>query len=134
MIFKSRSKICISVPGKGNNLKGEKALKGVGLQTATFLPRSSLLTIRKSFVRPHLDYGDAIYGQPSIESFSNDIETVKYNAGAITGTIKGASREKLYQELGLEYLQPRRWIRFCAYFTKSFQIKHHQAFIILFLQ
>ena len=28
------------------------------------LPRSFLLTIYKSFVRPHLDYGDVIYDQP----------------------------------------------------------------------
>ena len=30
---------------------------------------------------------------------------------AITGAIKGSSREKLYQELGLEYLYRRRWAR-----------------------
>ena len=30
---------------------------------------------------------------------------------AITGAIKGSSRNKLYQELGLEYLQQRRWMR-----------------------
>ena len=29
----------------------------------------SLLTIYKSFIRPHLDYGDAIYDQPSDKSF-----------------------------------------------------------------
>ena len=40
------------------------------------------------------------------------IESVQYNAAlAITGAIRGSSREKLYKELGLESLQDRRWYR-----------------------
>ena len=34
---------------------------------------------------------------------------------AITGTIKGSSRERLYQELGLESLSDRRWYRRLVY-------------------
>ena len=61
------------------------------------LPRSSLLTIHKSFVRPHLDYGDVIYGQPNKYHLSKKIETVQYNAALmITGVIRGTSKEKLY--------------------------------------
>ena len=30
---------------------------------------------------------------------------------AITGVVRGSSREKLYQELGFESLQQRRWYR-----------------------
>ena len=42
--------------------------------------------------------------------FPKKIESVQYNAVlAITGTIKSSSREKLYQELGLEYLYQRIW-------------------------
>ena len=53
------------------------------------LPRSSLLTIYKSFVRPHLDYGDVIYDQPNNSCLSDKIESVQYNAAlAITGAIK----------------------------------------------
>ena len=37
---------------------------------------------------------------------------------AITGTIRGSSREKIYQELGLESLQQRRWYRKLCYFLK----------------
>ena len=44
------------------------------------LPRSSLLTIYKSFVRPHLDYGDVIYDQPNNSRLSDKIESVQYNA------------------------------------------------------
>ena len=37
---------------------------------------------------------------------------MQYNAAlTITGAIKGQSCKKLYQELGLEYLQQRRWMR-----------------------
>ena len=72
------------------------------------LPRSSLLTIYKSFVRPHLDYGDVNYDQPNNSRLSDKIESVQYNAAlAITGTIRGTSNEKLYQELGLESLKDR---------------------------
>ena len=60
------------------------------------LPRKSLITIYKSFVRPHLDYGDLIYNQPDNESFCQQIESIQYNASlVITGAIKGTSRVKL---------------------------------------
>ena len=40
------------------------------------------------------------------ESFQNKLECVQYDAAlAITGAIRGSSREKLYQELGLESLK-----------------------------
>ena len=70
------------------------------------LPRLPLLTIYKSFIRPHLDYGDVIYDQAYTASFHQKIESVQYNSVlAITGTIRGTSKEKLYHELGLESLQ-----------------------------
>ena len=34
------------------------------------LPRKSLITIYKAFLRPLIDYGDIIYDQPQNESFS----------------------------------------------------------------
>ena len=73
------------------------------------LPRSALLTIYKSFIRPHLEYGDILYDKPDNESFQNKIEKVQYKAClAITGAIQGTSREKLYEELGLHSLVERR--------------------------
>ena len=40
------------------------------------------------------------------------VESFQYNVAlAITGAIKGTSKEKLYNELGLEYLKDRRWMR-----------------------
>ena len=44
--------------------------------------------------------------------FIKNIESVQYNAAlAITGAIRGTSKEKIYQELGFESLQQRRWYR-----------------------
>ena len=96
------------------NDKIHQVNKGVGLlrKLQTILPRKSLLTIYKLFIRPQLDYADVIYDQPSNASFSKKIESVQYNAAlAITGAIKDSSCEKLYQEFGLEYLYQRRWAR-----------------------
>ena len=90
------------------NEKIKKAMKGIGLlrKLQSILPRTSLLTIYKSFIRPHLDYGDVVYDQPSNDAFSNKLGTFQYNATlTITGAMKGTSCEKSYQELRLEYLQ-----------------------------
>ena len=68
-------------------------------------------------MRSHQDYGDVIYDVPHNDSFCKMIESVQYNASlAITGAIKGTSREILYQELGLESLSDRRWYRRLVYF------------------
>ena len=97
-----------------------KANKGIGLvrKLAHILPRQSLLTIYKSFIRPHLDYGDIVYDQPNNENFWNTIEKVQYNAAlAITGAIKGTSQLKIYNELGTESLKfRRRFRRLCVFF------------------
>lgn len=73
------------------------------------LPRPSLLRIYKKLVRPNLDYVDVIYHLPKYSNLSDKIESVEYNAiVAITVAIRGTSKEKLYQELGLESLKDRR--------------------------
>ena len=66
------------------------------------LPRKSLLTIYKSFVRPHLDYGDIIYDNPENETLINKLEKVQYETClAITGAFQGTSRESLQENWGL---------------------------------
>ena len=90
--------------------KISKALKGMCIikKLSNVLPRKSLITIYKSFFRSHLYYGDLIYDQPNNESFCQQIKSVQYNAPlAITGAIKGTSRLKLYNEIGLESLKFR---------------------------
>ena len=55
-------------------------------------PRISLLTIYKTFVRPHLGYGDLIYDQNYNASFYRKLESLQYSAYlAITSTIKDTS-------------------------------------------
>ena len=91
-----------------------KVNKNIGLlrKLQPLLPRSSLLTIYKSFIRPHLDYGDVIYDQAFNQSFHEKIETIQYNAAlAITSAIRGSSRENLCQELVLEFLYTKVLVR-----------------------
>ena len=76
------------------------------------LPRGPPLTIYKSFIGPQLDYSDIIHDQHYNNSFHQKLESIQHNAVlAITSAIRGSSTEKLYQELGLESLQQRRWFR-----------------------
>ena len=92
------------------NGKLKKVTKSINLlrRLNLTLPRSSLLIIFKSFIRTHLDYGDIVYDQPNNSSLSEKIESLQYNVAlAITGAIKGSSKEKLYQELGFESLKDR---------------------------
>ena len=97
-----------------------KISKTIGLlrKLQNILPRPALLTIYKCFIRPHLDYGDIIYDQAYNLSFHQKLESIQYNAAlALTGAIRGSSREKLYQELGLESLQLRRWYsKLCCFY------------------
>ena len=95
---------------------------GIILKLQNVLPRSALLTVYKSFIRPLLDYGDIIYDKAFNESFHEKLESLQYNAAlAITGAIKGSSTEKLYEELGLESLKSRRWYRKMSLFYKVFK-------------
>ena len=104
-----------------------KVNKTVGLlcKLHNILRRPALLTIYKSFIRTHLDYGDIIYDQAYSTSFHQKLELLQYNAClTITGAIRGTSREKLYEELGLESLQLGRWFRKLFFFYKLFNSEH----------
>ena len=78
------------------------------------LPSSFLLTIYKTFIRSRLDYADIIYDQAYNSAFHDKLES---------GAIRGASTEKIYQELGLESLKSRRWFRKLCHFYKIFNEK-----------
>ena len=57
---------------------------------------ANIIIIFKSFARPHQDYGEIICERAYNTSFYQNIELIQYNAAlAITGTIRGTSREKL---------------------------------------
>ena len=81
--------------------------KQIGLirRLSVNLPRNALLTIYKSFIRPHHDCGDIFYDTPDNEKFQSKIGKVQYRTClATTGAIQGASKEKIYDELGLHYI------------------------------
>ena len=85
------------------------------------LPRHSLITVYKAFIRPHLDYGDVIHDHAFNELFYQRLESIQYNAAiATTGTTKRTLLEKLFQDLGLETLKSRRWFRKLYLFYEIF--------------
>ena len=99
-----------------------KVNKTIGLlrKLHNTLPRLPLVTICKSFVKPHLDYGDVIYDQAYNVSFHQKLESIQYNSAlSITGAIRGTSTEKL--KLGLETLEKRRWYRKLRCFCKVYK-------------
>ena len=105
--------------------------RGIGMLRflSNYLSRQTLTELYKLYVRPNLDYGDVIYHIPQkVNDFSHEItlhrlmerlESVQYSAGlAITGAWKGTSRSKIYEELGWESLNDRRWNRWLVLFFK----------------
>ena len=108
-----------------------KSRKGIGMLRflSKYLPRHTLNEMYKLYVRPHLDYGDVIYHIPhNICEFSHSVvltnvmeklESVQYSAAlAVTGAWRGTARDKLYDELGWESLNLRRWSRRLILFYK----------------
>ena len=108
-----------------------KSRQGIGMLRflSKFLPRHTLNEMYKLYVRPRLDYGDVIYHIPhNICEYSHSVvltnqmeklESVQYSAAlAIIGDWKGTSRDKLYDELGWESLNLRRWSRRLILFYK----------------
>ena len=79
-----------------------KVNKAVGLlrKLRNLLPRATLITIYKAFIRPHLNYGDVLYDQAFDNSFKAKLESIQYNVClALKGAIRVSSKEKIYQEL-----------------------------------
>ena len=60
-----------------------------------------------------------MYDKPNNENFQNKVEQVQYRAClTITNAIRGTSRERLYDELGLHSLIERRWRSKLIFFYK----------------
>ena len=75
------------------------------------------------FIRPHLDYGDEIYDQSNNNGLSGKTGSIQYNVALpITGSIRGTSKMKLYQELGLD-LWKTRWLTRLLYLRKVWSTK-----------
>ena len=99
----------------------------------SILSRAALMTVFKAFVRPYLDYGDVLYDQAFNTAFLDRHVGVHSVQCIISykGAIRGISREKLYQELGLESLQLRGWCRKLCLFYNTLTNQHHQYLINL---
>ena len=113
-----------------------KVSKTIGLlrKLHNILPRTALLIIYKSVIRPHLNYSDITYDQAYNASFHQKLELLQYNAClAITGAIRGISREKLYEELGLESPQLHCWFPKLSCFYKLFNSEHRHYLFKLIL-
>ena len=90
-------------------IKEYNKLIGLIRRLSVHVLRIALLTIYKSFIRPHLDYGDILFDKPKNEFFQNKLEKVKYRSClAISGVIQRTSRQKLYDKLSLYSLSKRR--------------------------
>ena len=58
-----------------------------------FLPRTTLITIHKAFIWPHLKYGDVLCDQAFNNLFKEKVESVTYNTClALTIAIRSASK------------------------------------------
>ena len=96
------SKLMFDEHVKMVSLKINKTL-GLLRKLHNLLSRSALITIYKAFVRLHLDHGDILYDQAYNMSFHQKLESIQHNAYlSITDAIRGTSKEKLYQDVGLE--------------------------------
>ena len=113
------------------NEKVSIARKGIGVikHLAPYLPLKSRDQIYKMYIRPHLDYCDIIYHTPVISNQfdssltlnyqMNVLERTQYQAAlAVSGAWKGTNKDKIYEELGWETLDQRRFFRRLIQFYK----------------
>ena len=109
--------------------KVKNAKKNIGIikHLSKFLPLKTLDQMYKALTRSNLDYCDVIYHIPSKQDQRGEVlnhlmamvEQVQYLAAlAITGSWRGSSRSKLYDELGWETLSDRRFSRRIMHFHK----------------
>ena len=104
------------------SVKVSKALKGVGAikYLSSYVPVKTLDQIYKMSVRLHLDFCEVLYHTLKIcnmfdssfwlSNWMDLIERVQYQTAlAVTGTRKGTSTNKIYEELGWESHSDRRW-------------------------
>ena len=101
-----------------------KARRGIGIirYLSKYVSRDVLDQIYKLYVRPHLDYGDIIYHKYYPEytlELTKKLESTQYSGAlAVSGSWRGTNTDRLFEELGWEYLYHRRWYRRLCHFYK----------------
>ena len=97
----SRKGLSLQYHNKEKIAKGNKEIN-IFKNANNFLLRNAFISIYKSFVRPHLDYGNVKVHQHNNKSMDSKLQTILSSTTlAITRTIKETSRTKIYKELGL---------------------------------
>ena len=101
-------------------IKVNKAVDLLHKLRRNILPRTTLITVYRAFIRLHLDYGDVLYNQAFNNSFKEKLESIQYNAClALTGAVRGTSKKKSIKiSEGLESLRDRHWCRKLCLFYK----------------
>lgn len=86
-----------------------KANQIVGLikRSLNYMDKSMFLKLYKSIVRPHLDYGDAVW-YPALKKNKRLVENVQRRATRIVPELQGFSYEERLRELNLPTLDYRR--------------------------
>ena len=93
---------------------------------------TTLITIHKAFIRPFLDHGGVLYDQAFSNSFQEKLDSIQYNVCLpLTGAVRGTTKEKFYQEMGLESLRDRRWWRKFYLFYKVLENENSKYFFSL---
>ena len=92
------------------------------------LPRLPLITIYKSFVRPHLDYGDMIYDQ----IYTASIRSIQLSISYFRRYKRDISRETL-SRARFENPEKRRWYRKLCCFFKIFKKQSSKYLFIIIL-
>ena len=98
-----------------------KINKSIGLlrKLQSLLPRNALITIYKSFIRPHLDYNDVIYDQTFNYYFHQKFESIQYNACL---AITGGGHKKYFERQVLNLFNIAVGIGHCVASTKYTKI------------
>ena len=100
--------------------KISKAMKGICIikKLSNLLLRKSFITIYKSFLRLHLDYGDLIMINQIMKTSVNKLKVFNIVLPLESLVLlKQHPDLNLYNEIGLESLKFRRWLgKLCAFY------------------
>ena len=88
------------------------------------LPRTTLITIYKAFIQPHVDYGDVLYDQAFNNLFKEKLESIQYNAClALTRAIRGTSKEKSIKNWDWSPFEIDAGVESSVFFIRSWEMK-----------
>ena len=103
-----------------------KVKKAAGLlrKLRNILTRTTLITIYKAFIQPHLDYGDILYDQAFNNSFKEKLESIQYNNAclALTIAIRGVSKEKYVKKWDWSLFEIDAGVESFAFFIGSWKM------------